>query len=101
MGHIGMCRCEGYGFQAVNSSIGYINQSVWVNNRQSFFTKLTSWLKILSRLRTPGIVTQKYKQMKSASLNFHDSASTALIHDYHKTILSRIGVIWGVYSSIG
>ena len=29
-GHIGMCRCEGYGFQAVYSSIGYINQSVWV-----------------------------------------------------------------------
>ena len=28
--HIGMCRCEGYGFQAVYSSIGYINQSVWV-----------------------------------------------------------------------
>ena len=25
MGHIGMCRCEGYGFQA-----GYINQRVWV-----------------------------------------------------------------------
>ena len=30
MGHIGMRRCEGYGFQAVYSSIGYINQSVWV-----------------------------------------------------------------------
>ena len=30
MGHIGMCRCEGYGFQAVYSSIGYINQRVWV-----------------------------------------------------------------------
>ena len=30
MGHIGMCRCKGYGFQAVYSSIGYINQSVWV-----------------------------------------------------------------------
>ena len=30
MGHIGICRCEGYGFQAVYSSIGYINQSVWV-----------------------------------------------------------------------
>ena len=30
MGHIGMCRCEGYGFQAVYSSIGYINQSVAV-----------------------------------------------------------------------
>ena len=24
MGHIGMCRCEGYGFQAVYSSIGYL-----------------------------------------------------------------------------
>ena len=28
IGHIGMCRCEGYGFHAVYSSIGYINQSV-------------------------------------------------------------------------
>jgi len=30
MGYIGMCHCEGYGFQAVYSRIGYINQSVWV-----------------------------------------------------------------------
>jgi len=30
MGDIGMCRCEGYGFQAVYSRIGYVNQSVWV-----------------------------------------------------------------------
>ena len=30
MGYIGTCRCEGYGFQAVYSRIGYINQSVWV-----------------------------------------------------------------------
>ena len=29
-GYMGMCRCEGYGFQAVYSRIGYINQSVWV-----------------------------------------------------------------------
>ena len=28
--------------------------------------------------------------MKSASVNFHDSASTALIHDYHKTLLDII-----------
>ena len=90
MGHIGMCCCEGYGFKAVYSSIRYINQSVWVWNRLSFFTKLTSWLKILSRLRKPGIATQKYKQMKSLSLNFHDSASTALIHDYHKALLDTI-----------
>ena len=30
LGYIGMCRCKGYGFQAVYSRIGYINQSVWV-----------------------------------------------------------------------
>ena len=30
MGNIGMCRCEGYGSQAVYSRIGYINPSVWV-----------------------------------------------------------------------
>ena len=30
MSYIGTCRCEGYGFQAVYSRIGYINQSVWV-----------------------------------------------------------------------
>ena len=30
MGYIGMCRCEGYAFQAVYSRIGYVNQSVWV-----------------------------------------------------------------------
>ena len=30
MGYIGMCRCEGYGFQAVYSRIGYLNQSVWL-----------------------------------------------------------------------
>ena len=30
MDYIGMCRCEGYGFQAVYSRIGYINQNVWV-----------------------------------------------------------------------
>ena len=28
MGYIGMCHCEGYGFQAVFSWIGYINQIV-------------------------------------------------------------------------
>ena len=30
MGYMGMCCCEGYGFQVVYSRIGYINQSVWV-----------------------------------------------------------------------
>jgi len=91
MGSIGMCRCEGYGFQAVYSRIRYINQNVWVWNRVSFFTKLTSWLKILSRLRKPGIAPQKYKKIKSASLNLRKSASTDGID----------GRIWGVYCSIG
>ena len=50
MGYIGTCRCEGYGFQAVYSRIGYINQSVWVQKRVIFFRKLISWLKILPRL---------------------------------------------------
>ena len=50
MGYIGMCRREGCGsVQAVYSRIGYINQRVWVQNRVSFFRKLISWLKILSR----------------------------------------------------
>ena len=30
MGYIGMCCCEGYGFQAVYFRIGYINQNIWV-----------------------------------------------------------------------
>ena len=30
MDYIGMCRCEGYGFQAVYSRVGYINQKVWI-----------------------------------------------------------------------
>ena len=30
MGYMGMCRCEGYGFQAVYSRIGYINQNIYL-----------------------------------------------------------------------
>jgi len=30
MGYIGMCRREEYGFQAVYSRIGYINQDLWI-----------------------------------------------------------------------
>jgi len=52
---------------------------------------LTSWLKILFRLRKSGIATQKYKKIKSASLNLGKSASTVSID----------GGISGVYSSIG
>ena len=52
MGYVGMCRCEGYGFQAVHSSIGYINQSVWVKNRVSFFTKLRNWYSKISKNET-------------------------------------------------
>ena len=75
-----MCHCKGCGFQAVYSSIGYINHSGWVYNRVSCFMKL----------RKPGVATQKYEKNKSASLNFHNSPSTALIDDYHKTLLDII-----------
>ena len=37
MGYMGMCRCEGNGFQAVYSGIGYINQRVWSKKKVSFF----------------------------------------------------------------
>ena len=86
MGYIGMWRCGGYGFQAVYSRIGYINQSLWI----SFFTKLTGWLKILSRLRKPGIATQKYKESNRQSLNLRNSASTVSTDGYHKTLLDVI-----------
>ena len=67
MGYIGMCRCEGYGFQAVYSRIGYINQNIWVWNRVSFFRKLImiSWLKILSRLRVSMGLTDRRKSAKN------------------------------------
>ena len=70
MDYIGMCHCEGYGFQAVYSRIEYINHSLSVSNRVSFFTKLTRQLKILSRLRKPEIPTQEYKKIKLAKFKF-------------------------------
>ena len=36
------------------------------------------------------MLLKNIKKMKLASLNFHDSASTALIDDYHKTLLDII-----------
>ena len=39
-----MFRRGGYGFQAVYSGIGYINQKVWVQDRVSFSRKLINWL---------------------------------------------------------
>ena len=35
-------------------------------------------------------IKKSFKKMKSASLNFLDSASTALIDDYHKTLLDIV-----------
>ena len=83
MGYIGMCHCEGYGFQAVYSRIGYINQSVWVQNRVSFFRKLISWLKIL-----------RYKV-----LFWLDCASD--LSTFWKTATLGQGGIQGVQSSTG
>ena len=67
MGYIGMCRYEGYVFQAIYCGIRYINKRVWIQKRVSFSRKLINWLK-------PEIATQKYKKIKSASLNLRNSA---------------------------
>ena len=56
MGYIGMCRGEGYGFQAVYPGIGYINQRVWLQNIVSFSKKLINWLKILVKTRETGLI---------------------------------------------
>ena len=78
MGYIGMCRCEGYSFQAVYSRIGYINQSVWVQNRVSFFRKLISSLKILSRLGKQLLQDRGIWGVYS-SIGQHNSAELALL----------------------
>ena len=78
MGYIGMCRCEGYGFQAVYSRIGYINQSVWLQNRVSFFRKLISWLNILSRLGTQLLQVRGIWGVYS-SIGQQNSAELALV----------------------
>ena len=51
-GLYGYVRCEGYGFQAVYSRVAFR-----IGFHFSFFRKLISWLKILSRL---GIVLQGF-----------------------------------------
>ena len=45
--YVGMCRCEGYGFQTVWSGVGYRNQGVLVENRVSITGKLICGVKIL------------------------------------------------------
>ena len=80
MGYIGMCHCEGYGFQAVHSGIGCINQSAQVQNRVSLFFQATDQLVedlSLHSSAKPGIATQKYKKIKSANLYLCNSAYSA------------------------
>ena len=68
MGYIGKCRGEGYGFQAVYYEVGYINWS-------------TGWTEILvkTNLGKPGITTQKYKKLKSASWNLRKSGLSKIL----------------------
>ena len=68
MGYVSLCGCEGYSFQAVYSRTGFINQGVWVYNRELFFTKLASWLEILFRLRKPGIAPQISKKKQQQQI---------------------------------
>ena len=52
MGYMGMCAVKGMVFKLFTLTVGYINQSVWVQNQNgiSFFRKLISWLKNFSDL---------------------------------------------------
>ena len=83
MGYIGMCCCcEGYGFQAVYSRIGNINQNIWVQNWVSFFRKLISWLQILTRLGKQLLCLYQSKLPKSPlsqSLGQQNLADLALV----------------------
>ena len=65
MGFLGMYCCEGYGFQAVYSGMGYINQRVWVQNWVSFSRKLINWLQILVQTRETGNCHSKTYLKKS------------------------------------
>ena len=47
MEYIGISHCEGFGFRAVYSGLGYKNQTVWgCHDRASFSRKLINWLQI-------------------------------------------------------
>lgn len=44
--YVGMCLSEGYGFQEVQSGMGYRNYKVWVENRLQFSRKFINWLRM-------------------------------------------------------
>ena len=71
MGYIGMCRCEGYGFQAIYSRIGYINH----NQRRLGVEQ--------------GIIFQETDQLVEDFIQTRETAT-----------LGQGGIL-GVYSSIG
>ena len=85
---LGMCRCEGYGFQAVYSGIGYINQRVQVQNSVSFSRKLINQLKILVQIRDCGI-----------SFCFVQTVLVTSIVSGNQ--LLQVRGVWEVYSGIG
>ena len=92
MGYIGMCVFEGYGFQAVYSGIGYINQRAWVQNGVSFSMKQISWLKILVQTRETGNCLSKILKKSNRQVQIYATQPKRY---------SKIGGIWGVQSSIG
>ena len=85
------CRCEGYGFQAVYSGVGYINQRGWVQNRISFSRRLINWLNILVQTRETGNCHSKYKEIKSV-LFWLDYASD--LSSFWKTATLGQGGFW-------
>ena len=93
LGYIGMGRCEGYGFQAGYCWIGYINQTVWVQNRISFSRKLINWLKILFQSRGTGNCHSNHKKIKSVLFFFFFSKRSYFKSVLHVYTLSKI-LLW-------
>ena len=67
MGYIGMCVCEGYGFQAVYSGIGYINQGI-------IFQETDQLVEDFSLDEGNRELPLKNKKIKSAGVNLINSA---------------------------
>ena len=101
MGFTGMCRCEGYGFQAVYSGMGYINQRFWVQNRVSFSQETDRLFKDFSLDQGNRKLPLKNIKIQVGFVFWLDCASD-LCQQFLENSYSRIEGrrIWAVYSSI-
>ena len=102
MGYIGMCRCKGYGFQAVYAGIGYINQRVWLQSIVSFSKKLINWLKILVKTRETGLIKNiKISGANIKSVLFRLDCASDLSNFWKTATLGQRGFGEFILTSVG